>query len=114
MKIVVETNLDFGWKIKDNKVETGDARPTIKTLLQEGEVELADAQPTIRSLLQELAREHSKVIFIDPEINEVDPDEYLVMVNGRNWEFLPQRLETELNDGDRVSITMWLDLLGGG
>ena len=116
MKILVETNLDFGWKIKDGAVEPKDSRPTITALLQEGEVELEDARPTIRALLEELSREYSKekVTFIDPETDEVDPEEYLVMVNGRAWEFLPQRLETEIKEGDRVSVTKWLDLLGGG
>lgn len=118
MKVVVETNLDFGWKWKteENEAEPGDTRPAIKTMLQEGKVELGGARPTLRVLLQALSREYSKgkVTFIDPETNEVDPDEYMVTVNGKAWEFLPQRLDTELNEDDRVSVSIWLELLGGG
>lgn len=118
MKVVVETNLDFGWqwKAKDKEVEPGNARPAVNTLLQEGKVELEEARPTLRTLLQELSREYSKekVTFVEPETNEVNPDNYLVTVNGKALEFLPQRLETELNEGDLVSVSLWLEILGGG
>ncbi len=118
MKVVVETNLDFGWKweIKGNEAEPGDTRPAVKTMFQEGEVELGDPRPTLRTLLEKLSRRYSKgkMIFIDPETNEVDPDEYMVTVNGKTWELLPRRLETELNEGDRVSVSLWLEILGGG
>ena len=98
MKIQLETNSGWGWKIKD------------------GEVELIDSQPTLRALLKELSARHPEngVTFIDPETNEVDPNEYLVMVNGGSWEFLPQRLETKLSEGDRVSIIRAIEMLGGG
>ncbi len=98
MKILLETNLGMGWKIKD------------------GEVELTDNQPTLRTLLEELSRQRpeGKTTFIDPETSEVDPEEYLVMVNGGSWEFLPERLETKLSEGDRVSIIKSIEMLGGG
>ena len=98
MKILLETNFGRGWKIKD------------------GEVELTDNQLTLKTLLEELSRQHpeERVTFIDPETNEIDPEEYLVMVNGGSWEFLPERLETKLSAGDRVSIMKSVEMLGGG
>jgi len=97
VKIVLETNFDFGGEIED------------------GEVELKSDHATIRTLLEELARWYSgEVTFINPETDEIDPDEYMVLVNGGEWEFLPERLETKLEEGDRVSITKWVEILGGG
>jgi len=97
VRIRLETNFDFWGKIKD------------------GEVELKNNQATVRTLLEELAEGYSEeVIFIDPETNEVDPDEYMVLVNGGEWEFLPERLETRLKEGDRVSVIKWIEILGGG
>ena len=97
MKITLETNFHFPGRVAD------------------GEIEVRDGA-TLRNLLEEcLVRDsRGKKIFIDPGINEVDPGEYLVMVNGTAWEFLPKRLETELKDGARVSIAMFLEVLGGG
>ncbi len=78
-------------------------------------MELADSQPTLRALLEELSKRYPEGgAFIDPETNEVDPDEYLVTVNGGSWEFLPERLETKLNKVDRVAIMKSIEMLGGG
>ena len=44
----------------------------------------------------------------------MDTDEYLMMLNGGSWEFLPERLETKLKKGDRVSIIKSIEMLGGG
>ena len=97
MKILLETNFGQGWKIRD------------------GDIEIASDQPTLRTLLEELSgKSEGQVTFIDPDTNEVDPDEYLVMVNGGSWEFLPEHLETSLNQGDPVSITKSIEMLGGG
>ena len=97
MKILLETNFGWGWESND------------------GEVELTDSQPTLRALLEELSRRYPEGgTFIDPETNKVDPDEYLVTVNGGSWEFLPERLETKLNKGDRVAIMKSIEMLGGG
>ena len=97
MKILLETNFGQGWKVMD------------------GDVEIANDQPTLRILLEELSsKSEGQVTFIDPETDEVDPDEYLIMVNGGSWEFLPERLETRLNQGDRISITKSIEMLGGG
>ena len=97
MKILLETNLGWGWKSKD------------------GEITLTDSQATLRTLLEELSASYSEGgTFIDPETNEVDPNEYLVMVNGGSWEFLPERLETKLTEGDRIAIIKSIEMLGGG
>ena len=97
MKIILETNFGQGWKIKD------------------GDVEIANVQSTLRTLLEELSgKSGGQATFIDSETDEVDPDEYLITVNGGSWEFLPERLETKLNQDDRISITKSIEMLGGG
>ena len=102
MKIVVETNFNVGGSILERDVGL--------------QVDLKSERATIRTLLEELSRKQyeGRIVFIDPETSEVDPTDYSVMVNGAAWEFLPQRLETELIEGDKVSITRWLEILGGG
>lgn len=114
MKVTVETNLDFGWEVKAE--DAGTHAAPVRTMLYQADVELAGRDLSVRALLEGLARSypHADLSFIDPDTGEVDPEEYLVMVNGTAWEFLPRRLDTGLRDGDRVSLTRYLDLLGGG
>lgn len=67
---------------------------------------------TLRDLLKELgAEQHANVSFIDPHNNEVD-DSFTVCINGREYRYLPKRLETTLRDEDEVRITVLP--LGGG
>lgn len=80
----------------------------------ESKVGQADAGRTAKSLLQELSREYSNLISFHANNDEVDSDEYRVMLNDTDWESFPQRLETKLNEGDRVVIIMWLEPLTGG
>lgn len=67
---------------------------------------------TLRSLLQELIwKSGGRVELIAPHSGAFD-EEYIVLVNGRGFESLPQGLETELNDGDEVDVG--LTILTGG
>ncbi len=80
-----------------------------------GEVALQTRNTTLRTLLEELSdRCQGRIKFIDPESRDVDPEEYEVLINGCVYQFLPNLLETELNEGDKVSITRWFEPLGGG
>ena len=80
--------------------------------LKSDAMEFKAGEITLGSLLKELAAEHrANVEFIDPRNNEVD-DSFTVCVNGREYRFLPKRLETTLNHGDEVRITVLP--LGGG
>ncbi|MDP2644837.1 MAG: hypothetical protein Q8P24_07845 [Desulfobacterales bacterium] len=67
---------------------------------------------TLRSLLMDLGTEqHANVEFIDPKSNEVD-DFFTVCINGREYRYLPARLDTRLSQGDEVRITVLP--MGGG
>jgi molybdopterin converting factor small subunit len=70
-------------------------------------------KPTLRTLLQEVTRKSKGTVeIINPQSERVD-DEYFILVNGRDFQTLPQGLETELNEGDEVGIGM-LYFWGGG
>lgn len=61
---------------------------------------------TIRGLLEEMSvrfgKDFSRMIF-EPETGEVN--RYVrVLVNGRHYSHMPDRLETRLTDGDDVAI----------
>ena len=73
---------------------------------------LRDEKPTLRTLLQQVARKSEGAVeIINPQSGRVD-DEYFILVNGRDFQTLPQGLETELNDGDEVDVG--LTILTGG
>ncbi len=70
---------------------------------------------TVRDLLQDLAKRcHDETRFINPDSDQIDPDEYSIHVTQTALEYLPKGLETELKDGDLVTIIYWMDVLGGG
>lgn len=76
-----------------------------------GEVELQDDQATVRALFEELSEELSKGY---PKSTQGGPFEYLVLVNDGDWQYLSECLETQLKEGDKVTITMGLRMAGGG
>jgi len=77
-----------------------------------GEINIEADTVTLRSLLQELIwKSGGRVELIDPQSGAFN-EEYIVLVNGRGLESLPQGLETELNDGDEVDVG--LTILTGG
>ena len=78
-----------------------------------GEINIEADTVTLRSLLQELIwKSGGRVELIDPQSGAFN-EEYIVLVNGRGFESLPQGLETELNDGDEVDIGLLYILEGG-
>ena len=73
---------------------------------KEPELMMENGQWTIRRLLEELSdrfgKDFSRMIF-DPDTGEVNG--YVrVLVNGRHYSHMPDRLETPLTDGDDVAI----------
>jgi len=98
MKLRIETNMDFGQQ---------DA---------EFELEITDTSPTLRSVLDKLSLKNTDDAqpIIDPATKNIDPDAYMVTINGRTWDLLPQRLDTILKEGDRIAVKRWLELIGGG
>ena len=70
------------------------------------QMELSTDGATIRTLLQDIARKTQGAIdAIDPQSGMLD-NEYFVLLNGRDLENLPDRLETQLREGDEVGIGM--------
>lgn len=64
---------------------------------------------TLRDLLTTITKEYERVSMefypIDTSIDDVDTD-YDVLVNDKNYITLPKKLDTKLNDGDRVNLKM--------
>lgn len=64
---------------------------------------------TLRGLLMEITEQYKRVSIdfypIDPRTNDLDSD-YDILVNDKNYITLPQKLDTELKEGDRIRIKM--------
>ena len=77
------------------------------------QISLKAERPTLRTLLQEVTRKSEGTVeIINPQSGRVN-DEYFVLVNGHDFQTLPQGLETELSEGDEVGIGL-LYFWGGG
>ncbi len=97
MKLVVKTNFGLGGS-------SGNAS-----------VELNLEHPTLRDVLVNISNEYQKGRpLFDHETNEVDSQEYSVLLNGTYYRFLPDKLLTLLAEGDEVQVFQWFELLGGG
>ncbi len=74
---------------------------------EKGVIEFEVKGDTVRALLATLAEAYKKagVDFepISPRTNDMDED-YDVFVNGKNYITLPGRLDTKLEDGDKVKL----------
>ena len=74
-----------------------------------GIAELEMKGSTLRDLLTKITEEYERVSMefypIDTSIDDVDTD-YDVLVNDKNYITLPKKLDTKLNDGDRVNLKM--------
>jgi len=72
-----------------------------------GVIEAEVEGETLRALLTFLAEAYKKagVDFepINPRTNDMDED-YDVLINGNNYITLPNRLDTKLEDGDKVKL----------
>jgi molybdopterin converting factor small subunit len=64
---------------------------------------------TLRGLLMEITEQYKRVSIdfypIDSRTNDLDSD-YDILVNDKNYITLPQKLDTELKEGDRIRIKM--------
>jgi hypothetical protein len=77
------------------------------------QINLKAKKPTLRTLLQEVTRKSKGAVeIVNPQSGRVD-DEYFVLVNGHDFQTLPQGLETELSEGGEVGIGL-LYFWGGG
>ena len=92
-----------------------DSNFEIRGIFGSSEVELEGGEATLRDLLEVLSQMcGGRIVFVDPQTGEVDPDDFGIHVNGSSFQLLPQKVNTRLHDGDRVSLTMYLAPLGGG
>jgi len=75
-------------------------------------VELEGDDVTLRELLMELSQSgEDGVNFVDPRTGDICGP-FVVRLNGEIHNFLPHHLDTRLEDGDYVEITM--SMVGGG
>jgi molybdopterin converting factor small subunit len=85
----------------------------VKKAFGQEQINLKAERATLRTLLQEVTRKSEGTVeIINPQSERVN-DEYFVLVNGRDFQTLPQGLETELSEGDEVGIGL-LYFWGGG
>lgn len=75
-----------------------------------GQVELDLEIPTLKKVLIELS-ERIKFPIFNPTNEEVR-DDFKVYLNGVEYECLPRKIDTELQDGDNVEVT--IIVLAGG
>jgi molybdopterin converting factor small subunit len=76
-------------------------------------LDLDQSQLTLREFLQELSeRAPTRVEYVRPGANALDPDEWEVDINGIPYHRCSNSLETPLKDGDTVTIRILA--LGGG
>ena len=92
MKIKLKSNLDLEGPFKEGFLE-----------LEAGEV-------TLRAVLIELA-EKSGVPFIEPN-GEVNPLDYAISLDGREYSLLPERLDTKLVKDSELMVEVIMT--GGG
>jgi molybdopterin converting factor small subunit len=64
---------------------------------------------TLRNLLEEITEQYKKASIdfypIDPRTNDLDSD-FDIIVNDKNYVTLQHKLDTQLQDGDRIKIKM--------
>ncbi len=76
------------------------------------EMEFQGDSATLRNLLEELGRLHTDMEFIDPRSPTEVEEFFTVSINGKEYRFLPQRLEAPIRDGDVVEVAVVM--FGGG
>lgn len=69
------------------------------------------APVTLREVLKEL-ESRTKTGLVDRHSGEVDTQTFAIFLNGLEYQFLPQRLDTRLRDGDEVRVNV-LQMAGG-
>ncbi|MFC1905341.1 MoaD/ThiS family protein [Chloroflexota bacterium] len=90
MKIVLAGSLDLGSEV----------------------LELEDPKTTLRDLLTTVNENRErKLPFIDPQTGKLD-ELFKISINGKDCQYLPQGLNTTMNDGDMVEI--YILAIGGG
>jgi len=75
-----------------------------------GQPELEIGTPTLKMILLELSKKSQFSFFTDND-EEVRSD-YKVYLNGVEYEELPERIDTEVKDGDHVEVNV-LIMAGG-
>ncbi len=76
------------------------------------EMEFSQSRVTLRDVIQRLSqRQQGLGVIKESNPMEIDAG-FDVRVNGRDYVFLPQRLDSSLKDGDQVEVSV--SALGGG
>ena len=66
------------------------------------DLEKATIKDVLKDLSENFGRDFKEAIF-DPKTQEVS-SHIRILVNGRHYQYLPNRLNTELKEGDEVSL----------
>lgn len=93
MRIVLRSNIELGG-------------PFDKGILEAG-----DNEATLRDVLEEISKDCG-LRFIDPDKGDIDPQDYAVSVNGREYWLLQNGLDIKLRNEDEVKVD--IVILGGG
>lgn len=82
-------------------------------IFEKGYIEMSGSDITLRQLLDELSRKTGGTMeIVSQKTREVNPEDFSIALNGLEYPFLPQRLDTRLREGDVVDVT--ITVLGGG
>ncbi len=76
------------------------------------EVELKGSNATLKELLETLSDLCKTIDFIKSD--DIGDDIFKVLLNGTEYQFLPQGLKTSLNEGDKIMVEVEVSPLGGG
>ena len=70
-------------------------------------VEIDAERATLQQFVQQLARELGAELagtFLNPPADQAVSRDIFILVNGRHYTHLPDRLDTELADGDEIAL----------
>ncbi len=81
-------------------------------VFQKGYIDMP-GETTLRQVLDELSRGTGGTMeIIRPRTKEVNPEDFTIVLNGKEYPFLSQRLDTRLKEGDVVEVM--ITVFGGG
>ncbi|MDP2718206.1 MAG: hypothetical protein Q8P44_00015 [Dehalococcoidia bacterium] len=67
---------------------------------------------TLRKFLEEMSEKGLNGLELFNSSDEINTEDFLISLNGKEYPFLPDKLDTRLKDGDIVEINVLV--LGGG
>ncbi len=85
----------------------------VNGIFEKGYIDMAGDETNLRHLIDELSRRSGgSMEIISPKTREINPEDFSISLNGMEYPFLPQRLDTRLKERDVVDVM--ITVLGGG